>query len=108
MMRGREHRLVLDGGDGDEHRPPRCRGGQRRADDGEVVGLGAAGGEHHLVRLGAHRRRDCRGAPAPGRRARRGRTDGSWTGFPKLTLPRKGSMASSTSGRTGVVAAWSR
>ena len=53
---------------------------QRRADDAEVVGLGAAGGEDHLVGLGADRLRPPRGGPARGPPARPGRTGGRWTG----------------------------
>ena len=77
------------------------------AEDREVVRLGAAGGEADLVRSGAEAARDAlarlvergaRLAPPPMRRSTGCRSAGR----------RTASIASSTSARTGVVAAWSR
>ena len=107
MGRGQDG-LVLDGGDDGAHGAAAVARGQRGAEDAEVVGLGAAGGEDDLVGLGA----DRLGHLAPGllqAGARRpGRTGGQLEGLPKACAVRYGSMASRTSARTGVVAAWSR
>ena len=49
---------MLDGADHRAHRAALVPGRQRGADDREVVRLGAARGEDHLVRLGADGLRD--------------------------------------------------
>ena len=54
-VRRRQDRLVLDGRDDGTHGAAALPGRERGADDAEVVGLGAAGGEDHLVGLGADR-----------------------------------------------------
>ena len=57
-MGGREHGFVLDARHRDAEGSAPVAGGQRGADHREVVRLGAAGGEDHLVRFGAERRGD--------------------------------------------------
>ena len=51
---GGEHRLVLDRAHHRADLAAALARRERRADDAQVVGLGAARGEDHLVRLGAH------------------------------------------------------
>ena len=74
--------------------------------DGQVVGLCPAAGEHDLARLGAQGRATVSRASSRPSRARRPMP---WMldGLPKCSV-RYGCIASSTSGRRGVVAAWSR
>ena len=52
-MRCGEGRLVLRGGDGNAERAAAVPRRERRADDREVVGFRASGGEHDLIRLDA-------------------------------------------------------
>ena len=56
-VRGSEHRLVLDGGDGDPQSRPAGAGRERRAHHRQVVCLGSARGEADLRGLGVHRPR---------------------------------------------------
>ena len=79
-VRRRQHRLVLDGAHHRAHGAAAVPGGERRADDAEVVRLGAAGGEDHLVGLGARwpaatSRRAC-SMPARAARPNRWALDG--------------------------------
>ena len=106
-MRGLEHRLVLDRRDGGAASAALVARRQRRADDRQVVGFGAARGEDHLARLGAERCGDLlAGLLQPGAGGAPEAVGAG--GIAEAFRPRKGSIASSTSGRTGVVAAWSR
>ena len=77
------------------------------ADDRQVVGLGPAGGEHHLAEVGAEELGDLLAgvvdrSPGPARLGVAARR------VAELGSARYGSMASTASGRIGVVAAWSR
>ena len=102
--RGRRvaHGVVLDGGGHDRAAP-----GRLGPEHGQVVGLGPAAGEHDLAGAGAR-------APRPGRRGRRRapggppeRRSGRPTGCPAASV-RTRVISATASGRTGVVAAWSR
>ncbi len=97
-----QHRVVLDrAADG----TPARRG--RRADDGQVVGLGAGRGEHDLAGLRTERLGD-RVAGLVDRACRAARaTACAPDGLPNRSV-RNGSIAATASGRIGVVAAWSR
>ena len=78
-VRGGEHRLVLDRADHGAHRAAVGPGRPAPAPTiAEVVRLGAAGGEDHLVGLGAHRLARPPAGPARCPPAPRGRTGGRW------------------------------
>ena len=108
LHHGLEHGVVLDGAGHD--RPPGAAAGARAgahgAQNGQVVGLGAAAGEDDVA------------GPAPtssasasraSSRARRARPGLPWApeGLPQRSVS-QGSMASNAAGRSGVLAAWSR
>ena len=102
-----EHALVLEGGGDDAVAGAGRTGRAGRALHREVVGLGAAGGEHDLGRARP------RGAAATSSRASSSAVlaarAAAWPpdGLPKSPA-RNGSIAATASGRIGVVAAWSR
>ena len=81
--------------------------GPRRALEGEVVRLRAAGREHDLARLDPEARRAADRAPRRARPAPPRPKACADDGLPNDSV-RYGSIASRTSRRTGVVAAWSR
>ena len=86
--------------------PPASRRRARRTLHRQVVGLGAAAGEHDLVGPGA----EARGDLLPGllERGLGGASDRVGTrGVPEVVGEER-CIAATTSGRTGVVAAWSR
>ena len=96
--------VVLDGARDDPR--PAGAAGPRGALDREVARLGAAAREHDLARVRADRRREA--VVGVVERLARGASERVVDdGLPNVP-PRNGSIASSTSGRTGVVAAWSR
>ena len=90
------------------HDPMAARlAGPGRALEGEVVGLRPADVKTISRASAPSRRGDAARAPRPGRRGPPGRTRGPTTGC-RRTSVRYGSIASRTSRRSGVVAAWSR
>ena len=99
----RQHALVLERGRDHAVAPPVGPGPAGRALHREVVGLGAAGGEHDLV--GSAPSSAATSSRASSRAVFAARA-AEWAplGLPKVP-PRNGSMASTASGRIGVVAA---
>ena len=103
---GRRHRME-DGVVLDRAAHDRAAVRAEHAADGEVVGLGAAAREHDLAGLTAD---DC-GELLTRAVERRSRADGPARGRPtgcRRRRARTGTIAASASGRSGVVAAWSR
>ena len=104
LAAGVEHRGML-GARGDDV-PAALAVEARRAEQREVVGLGGARGEDHLRRIGAHQRGHLRArlldASARAPRRAHGRRP---TGWRSARRARHSSIASTTRGSTGVVAA---
>ena len=101
-----EHRLVLDGA-GNQVPPP---GGLERLGDAaqrEVVGLGAAAGEHDLGRLGVRSARPTADRASSRRALARCPKWCTLDALPKSST-RACVIASATGGSTGVVALWSK
>ena len=96
-----EHRRVLDGAAQD--RP----GAGRGAEDGEVVGLGAAAREHDVSGARTEQNRELLPGVVEGRLRRSARRAWLPDGLPKRSA-RNGSIAATASAHIGVVAAWSR
>jgi hypothetical protein len=99
-----EHGRMLDRRGHKMAGPPVPRDRPGDALDGEVVGLGPAGGEHDVVGRAAQRAAACSRACSTARRA----ACPGGAGPRRCPLRSQRSRTSSTSGRGGVVAAWSR
>ena len=104
---GVEHGVVLDGA-GEHPAPARVlvAAGPEQALDGEVVGLGAAGREHHLARPRADSGGELLARLLDDPAGAAGRSCAATTALPARAS--SAVMASIASGSIGVVAAWSR